>query len=155
MIRAAKFSDIPRLIELMADGYSRSRYRERSAFDPKEARSLLMNCIQRHGSPGEGGSTVMVSDPVESFIIGIMERVYFVGTALVAKDLLFYATEKSSPFDSVGLLNAYVDWAKANPKVIEIQLSATDIIEETGAAEAMYRHMGFRRSGALYERSVP
>jgi hypothetical protein len=155
MIRAAKFADVPRLIELMADGYSRSRYREKSAFDPKEARTLLQNCIARHGAPNEGGTMVMVSDPVESFMIGIRERVYFVGTALVAKDLFLYATETASPFDSVGLVNAYVDWAKADPKVIEIQLSATDVIQETGAAEAMYRHMGFRRSGAIYERSVP
>lgn len=61
-VRAAKYQDIYRIVELMADAHARSRDADITTFDPIEAKQLLMRCIQRHRHMNYMGTLVMVSE---------------------------------------------------------------------------------------------
>lgn len=154
MIRPAKFGDINALVELMKEGHARSKYAGRDEVDVKEAKALLMASIQRHGLKREGGTCVFVTDQVDGFMMGMVDRVYHVGTKLVAQDLFYYAREGVKPQDAVGLLGAYLDWAESIPNVIEIRNGVTDIIGDVERVEALYRRRGFTRCGVIMERKI-
>ena len=153
MIRAARFADIPALTALMQEGHARSKYFGRAGVDPKEARGLLMTCVQ-----GEGGTMVMVSDDADGkpagFMVGILERVYHVADRLATSDLYLYVSDRAPRFAWLELLLAYDEWARANPKVIQVNVSATDIVGDYRRVERLYRRLGFRQSGVIYERAV-
>lgn len=154
MIRPAKFGDIPSIFDMIVEGHSRSKYAGRDAVDAKECKSLLMGAIQRHGLKREGGTCVLVTERVDGFIMGILDRVYHVGTKLTAQDMFFYARATSFPQDRVGLLDAYIRWADSVPNVIEIRNGITDILGDVEKVELIYQRMGFRRCGVMVERTV-
>lgn len=154
MIRRAKFQDIPEIFGLMAEGHARSKYRDRDQIDKAEAKGLLMNAIQRHGLKRAGGTCVFVTDQADGFIVGILDRVYHVGTKLVAQDVFYYCRPTSHPQDRLGLLGEYVAWAAGIPDVIEVRNSVTDIIGEVEKVEALYVRCGFTRCGVMMERKI-
>ena len=156
MIRAAKFSDIPSIVQLMKEGHARSKYANRDEIDVAEAKRLLMQFIQRHGLKREGGTCVFVTDAVDGFMMGMLDRVYHVGTKLVAQDLFYYCRETTPPQSALGLLAAYTDWAESVPNIIEIRNGITDIVnaENVVRVESLYQRQGFSRCGVLMERKV-
>lgn len=158
-IRGARFSDIPRLLELMAEGHRRSRYAQVCAMSRDAAKQLLMGALQRTEVKGPGGTLVHVAEAgstVEGFIIGVTDRVYHVGEALSATDLLFYVSARAGRLDFVRLFEAFEAWALANPRVIEIRPGITDIVDGDAAAKlgSLYERRGYQRCGAIYQRSV-
>jgi hypothetical protein len=154
MIRRAKFQDIPEIFNLMVEGHARSKYRDRDAIDAKEAKGLLMNAIQRHGLKREGGTCVFVTDEVDGFILGMLDRVYIVGTKLQARDVFYYCRPSAHPQDAIGLLGEYMAWAADVPNVIEVRASVTDIIGNVEKVEALYARCGFSRVGVVMERKI-
>ncbi len=155
MIRQAKFGDIPRLTELLEQGHQRSKYRDRGSINIKEAKSLLVNAIQRHGLTSAGGSCVFVSEHqgvVDGFIAGLLDRVYQIGDKLSATDIFFYVAPDGSPASASGLADAFIEWALNIEAVIVMQLSATNIIQDYERAAALYRRKGFTQTGVIYER---
>lgn len=157
MIRPAKFGDIPRLYALLYEGYERSKYREHMAVDAKATKALLMNAIQRHGLKREGGMCVFVSEHggvVDGMVVGTLNRVYFIGSKLMAQDVFLYTARGANPSSASDLFDAYVDWGMANESVFEIKASASDIIGDVDRVEALYRRKGFIRCGSVFERRV-
>lgn len=154
MIRPAKFSDIPAILSLMAEGYQRSKYRDIDTIDRREANALLMNAVQRHGLRREGGSCVFVSDGVDGFITGLVDRLYHVGTKLVAQDVFFYVRPGAAPQIAPGLLSAYVEWASSIRDVVVIRNGITDLISDPEKIEQFYRAAGFERCGVMMERKT-
>lgn len=154
MIRPAKFGDIPAIVELMEEGHARSKYAGRDFVDPKEAKRLLMASIQRQGLKGEGGACVFVTDQVDGFTMGMVDRVYHIGTKLMAQNLFYYARETARPQDRLALFDAYIGWASAIPGVIEIHDGITDIVGDVDRVEALYRRRGFTRCGVIMERKI-
>ncbi len=155
MVRKAKFGDIPRLTELLEQGYQRSKYRDRGSVSTKEIKALLVNAIQRHGLTSAGGACVFVSEHqgvVDGFIAGLLDRVYHIGDKLSATDLFLYVAPDGSPTSAGGLIDAFVDWALDNEAVVEIRLAATDIIQDYERTAALYRRKGFIQTGVIYER---
>lgn len=154
MIRRAAFTDIPRIYALMEEMYARSKYAGRGSIDAQKAKGLLMTCIQRHGAPGDGGTLVMVAEKegaVVGFIIGILEGVYHIGRELMATDLYFYVSPKGNAGDAGALLDAVIQWAKSNPRVIELCFGVTDAIGDYQKPSALYRRRGFKQAGAMWE----
>lgn len=152
MIRPAKFGDIPRLAELMAQMHQASVYADRTQVDPKYVKSFLMRFIQRHGGQHEGGTAVYVADngeTVTGFIIGLLDRIYHIGEKLMAVDVFWYGEGR----EMLKLLDAYIEWASAVPNVIEIKLSETDAINDGDGVRAVYARRGFRQCGTIWERS--
>lgn len=157
MIRKATFADIPRLVEVLQDGYQRSIYAGRGEIDPREARTLFQHGIQRHGSPMAGGTQVNVAETdgrVEGFHFGMLDRVMHVGTVLTATDVWFVGTARMEATDAFRLLLAFVLWAEANPKVIEIRPADSGAIGDPQDPRKVeiYRRAGLVPVGMIYER---
>lgn len=156
MIRAATFSDIPRVVDLLVEMQAESKYAGRVDVSRKTAHALMQQCVRRHGGQHDGGSLVMVAehgDQVEGFIVGLLDRVYHIGDRLAANDVFLHVTERAAKTDVRRLLDAYVKWASDNPKVEEIRLSWTDTMAGAEKIGDLYEKMGFRRCGAIYERA--
>lgn len=157
MIRKAAFVDIPRIAELMTALHASSIYATRCGIDIAETKALFMRLMQRHGGKNDGSALVFVAEKdgvVEGFIAGILTRVYHVGDKLVAQDVFLHLTEKADKPDLNRLVSAYLDWANDCPKVVEINLSATDVIGSTARVEKLYRRKGFIQCGAIYRKAV-
>jgi RimJ/RimL family protein N-acetyltransferase len=155
MIRAARFQDIPAIYDMMIEGHVRSKYREIDAVDPKEAKGFLMNAIQRHGLKREGGTCVFITEDMDGFIVGILDRLYIVGTKLQAQDAFYYARLTAKPQAAFALLAAYLQWAESIPNIAVIRNSVTDIIlGDTERVETLYRRCGFARVGVMMEKVV-
>lgn len=156
-VRPAKFSDIPRLYALLQEGYERSKYREHGTVDEKATKALLMQTVQRHGLKTAGGTCAFVSESggiVDGMIVGALNRVYFIGSKLMAQDVFFYTSALANPRSAGALLDAFIAWAVANENVFEIKPSATDIIGDPRRVEKLYLRKGFRQCGAIFERRI-
>lgn len=157
MIRPAIFGDIPRLYDLLHEGYERSKYREHGTVDTKATKALLMNAVQRHGLKHEGGTCVFVSERsglVDGLILGTLNRVYFIGSKLMAQDVFFYTNLVAHPTSAVELFDAYIAWGESVEAVFEIKASSSDIIGDPERVEALYLRKGFVRCGSIFERRV-
>ena len=157
MIRPAINGDIPRLAEIMMDLHARSKFASRCTVNKGEVKRMFLGFIARNQSRGIGGTCVFVAErdgKVEGFMVGLLDQVYHIGSKLSANDVYFTVTQRADPRDASRLLSAYDAWASANPNVITINLSATDVIEPTKRVEKLFRRRGFIRCGAIYERSV-
>lgn len=151
MIRTAKFADLPRLYELIVEMHGKSRYSGHVSVHEQTAKSLLMNAIRKHNGQHDGCTWVMVSENggvVDGFIVGMLDRVYHIGTKLAAKDMFLYATAA----DAGALIDSFIDWAQRNPCVYEINLSWTDAVAGAERIEKLYERKGFTRCGAIFVR---
>lgn len=157
MIRRAAFGDIPALVALMLEMHAASKYAGRVEVDEKHTRAMFMAMIQRHGGKHDGATLVNVVEnrdgEVAGFMVGMLDRVYHVGTMLAAKDVFLYVRQgRAGALDAGRLVDAFLSWAEENAKVHEINLSWTDTLPGAARVEALYLAKGFRRSGAIYER---
>lgn len=157
-IRPAKFSDIPALMKFIQAEHGRSKYAQAGAVDLEEARQLLLGAVQRMETRGPGGTCVYVAEKdgaIEGFIIGVLERVYQVGDKLEATDLMFVTREDANIWAAGLLLKHFEDWAKSIPKVLQIRVGVTDVIDPHPELVArMYEQRGYERSGIILERKV-
>ncbi len=152
-VRAALFSDIPRIAEVMRDAHLRSRYADCTTFEEIECKSLLMRSIQRHGHNNYMGSQVLVSETggiVKGFIIGILDQVYPGLKELRVTDLLFIFENGADPRDAREMLLRLIRWGERNPKVVEIMLGITDAIGDWRRVATMYEQTSFEPCGGLF-----
>jgi hypothetical protein len=113
--------------------------------------------IQRHNLKAAGGTCAFVGErngAIEAFIIGSLDRVYHIGTKLMAQDLYFLSSPEGAPRSSAKLIDAYIEWATAIPDLIEINISVTSVISKPERVEKLFIRKGFSRSGAMFERAV-
>ena len=155
MIRRARFSDVPRMVEILEEAYGRTRYatEELCGFDGKEARRVVFSSIQRDGHKIAGGTRVLVAETgnrVEGFLIGQIDRVYLVGDRLMASDVFWLATDDVDPRDPLDLVRGLVKWARSNPNVIEVQCGATDVLGGRERAGRALKHLGLEPYGAIW-----
>lgn len=157
MLRTGKPADTWRIVTLLEETHSNSRYAA-LPFDRRAAQSLVMQAIQRNMGEHDGGCIVVVEEvdgTVEAVIIGTLSRVYMVVDALKATDLFLVASPKASLLAARKLLGAYVAWAERNAGVYEIELTHTDVTEASAAMGGIYSAMGFEPFGHAYRRANP
>lgn len=156
MIRPATASDLPRLYDLLLEMQQKSKFAPDIEVDERAARSLLMTGIQRNGSQHDGGALLLVEErdeQVEGFIMGMLDRVYHIGTRLCANDIYLYCTEMAAKTAALKLAKGYIEWAMGNPKVAKIMLSWTDALGVDGESIGrMYNGLGFHKVGEIWER---
>lgn len=156
MIRKAAFSDTQRILDLLLEMQRLSKYAPDVDVDQITARSLVATAIQRNEGKHQGGTIVLVEEKdgqIEAFIIGILDRVYHIGNRLQANDLFLFATPKASRTAATRLIDGYIEWALANPKVAKIMLSWTDALGvDSDKIERLYAKKGFHRVGGIWER---
>lgn len=155
MIRAAKFVDVPRIVELLVEMQAASKYRDISEVDERAAHALVAHCVQRNGHTTDGGALVQVvevSGTVEGFMIGVLGRVYHIGKKLNADDAFLHCTKRAPKSAMNRLFQAYLDWAMSNPRVATIKASWTDALPGAARMGGFYTKKGFSRVGEIFER---
>ena len=154
MIRPAKHQDIPRCRAIMRDAYDRSDYAGTlCGFDDAEATRLLVHAVQKH----QDGAFFEVAESkgeVEAFIVGILSRVYCVGTKLRASDLFWLATEQVEPRQPRKLMKNMITWARSNPDVVEVYCGATAVVQDPDKAGRILESLGMKHYGAIYRLPV-
>ena len=153
--RPAKFADIPGIVALIQEGHRRSHYALGPAsVDEREAKRVLVQSIQRHGSHNLGGTWVAVSEKdgrISGFILGTLARVSVVGDKLFATDLFWFASEDVAPMDPFRLMKGMIEWAQAAPDCIEVKCGTQAVIEgSTKRAGLLLEHLGLKPYGEIY-----
>jgi hypothetical protein len=154
MIRQARFQDLPALAAMLREMHGRSKYAGRVAISDKRLEATLLGMIAGQAQCGAGASFCRIAErgnePV-GFMAGLLDPVYHIGDKLTANDVYLYARPGAGSA-AARLVRAYVEWAAANPKVVEIKLSWTDALPGAGRIGTLYSRHGFRQAGAIYER---
>lgn len=157
MIRPARHQDIPTLLAMLHEMHRVSKYDRRCEISDKAAESLLEGAIASMGSFGPQGTHVILAEgagkPV-GFMIGVVDRIYNIGTKLVAYDQYLYARPAASLSASLGMIDSYIAWASGIRAVIEIKLSWTDTIPGASRIADLYRRKGFELVGEIWERRM-
>lgn len=161
MIRDAKFADIPAIVGVLEQGFARSHYANASngaGIDVAETKRLLFQAIQRHGHKNGGATWVQVSETdgvVTGVILGVLTRVYGIGTHLMASDMFWLTTPMASARDAGNLMRSFVDWAKTCPNVIEIKCGTTAVInDDPSSAGKVLERIGMTKYGNLYRMEI-
>ena len=155
-VRAAKFVDMPSMVGVMERSHRRSRYAD-CTFDEIEAKQLLVRCIQRHGHQNYMGSLVLVSEnggEIRGLIVGILDQVYPALKELKATDLLILMDQGADARDFPEMLAQLIEWADANPKVVEVLLGVTDAVIDWKLAAPYYEKAGFEQCGGIFRLSI-
>ena len=108
---------------------------------------------QRHGALSDGGTLVLVSEcegVIKGFVIGILDRVYHIGTKLMATDLFTFNSPDGDPRDGLRLIDGLIAWAESN-HVIEIKLGAVDAVGDFERTAKVFRRRGLKQSGVIYQ----
>ena len=154
MIRPARFQDAPALAAMLREMHASSKYAGRVAISEKRMEATLLGMIAGQAQSGAGAAFCRIAEQggePAGFMAGLLDPVYHIGDRLTANDVYLYARPGAGPA-AARLVRAYVEWAAANPKVVEIRLSWTDALPGAGRIGALYARHGFRQAGAIYER---
>jgi hypothetical protein len=156
MIRNAKNVDIPAIVRLLQEGYSRTHYAKSGIvkIDVLEAKRLLVNSIQRHDYKGMGACWVQVAEndgQITGLVLGTFHRIYSIGDMLMATDLFWTTTEGSAITDARDLMKGMIEWAWRSPHCAEVKCGTTAIINgDPGAAGRILERLGLALYGNLY-----
>lgn len=151
MIRPARFQDAPAIEALIRRQHARSVYANRVGIADKALENLVMGLIAGMNQHGPQGTHVAVNEEdgkVVGFVAGVLQRIYNIGDRLGASDLFLVNEGRVS--SSLKLVDSYIEWARSNPKVLEIGLTWTDAMPDGARAAKLYEHKGFRRNGESY-----
>jgi hypothetical protein len=154
MIRPGRFQDQPAIEGLLRDAYARSKYAGRVGIHEKALSQLVLGSIAQMTQNGPQASHVAVAErggEVVGVIIGALDRVYHIGDKLSANDIFFVVGDKGSFGDSIYLVDSYIRWAQANPKVLEIMLSWSDALPGAEKIASLAKRKGFVKTGEMFE----
>ena len=159
MIRRAHTSDIPRLVELVTEMHGESEFAARGVpLSLPLVRSFVFRGIRNHGGKHEGSTLFNVIEfrgQVEAFMLGLLQPVYCVCDGLESQDFWLYASRRAPKLSAARLVDAYLEWAVGNPRVVDIGLSWTDVVGVDGRKIAkLYERKGFRKRGEIFVRTT-
>ena len=156
MIRPAIISDLPRLLELVLAMHKASEYPARGVevWEPA-AKSLLRDAVIRNGRTNDGGTLLNVVErggKVEGFMLSIIQRVYVIGKQLEAQDFWLYCSPKAPKIATSRFVDAYIEWAFSNPKVVDLTLSCTDVAGvDVKKLTRIYEAKGATKRGEIWK----
>ncbi len=156
MIRAATFSDIPRLVELVRQGHARSIHKDIPLLD-KAVRSYIMDGIRRHGGKVDGATLFNVVEfrgQIEGMMLCVLQKLYLICDKLEAQDFWLYASNKCPAIGPSKLIDEYVRWCEGNKDVGEVKLSYTDVLGvDDKKLCRLFQRKGFAVMGGIYRRA--
>lgn len=147
-VRPARFADALAIERLIRNQHIQSKYADRVTINVKALDQLVLGLIAGMTQQGPGATHVTVLEEegeVVGFVAGVLNRVYNIGNRLVSNDLFLVNEGKAGGIFK--LIDAYIAWASANPKVIEIGLSWTDAIPGADRLSKIYQRKGFDQIG--------
>jgi GNAT superfamily N-acetyltransferase len=157
-LRPARTVDAFALAAMLERQHARSRFQSLCQVDAPYTRKLMAQAIQRHAGTNDGATLVNVVEAngeIAAFCVGILTRVYHIGTALAAQDMFLVSDADAPALAPRRLLAAFLTWAQTNPRVVEVNLSHTDALPEGDRMGRVYERMGFERCGGIYRRANP
>lgn len=141
------------MAKLLQRSLERSKYAGRLKLHDKSVDAVFTSMVAGQNQKGPGATYAMVAvkdGKVVGFMAGSLNRVYGVGDKLVATDN-YLINSGTNISDTLKLIDGYIQWAKSNPKVIEIGLSWTDATPGADAVASIYKRKGFYKVGEQYE----
>lgn len=157
MIRPARTTDVFAIADILCERAKDSRFHGITAPEPKLARQMFAQAVQRHGGTNEGATFLMVNETegeIDAFMFGALNRIYMVGDMLGATDVFLLGAKDCDPRAMRWLVDAYIKWAESSPKVVEIGLSWSDSIAGSEAVTRHYERRGFVLRSKTYSREV-
>lgn len=157
MIRPALTTDVFAIADILCERAKDSRYHGITAPDPKLARQMFAQAVQRHGGTTEGATFLMVNETdgeIDAFMFGTLNRIYVVGDKLGASDVFLLGKTDCDPRAMGRLVRAYLDWAESSPKCVEIGLSWADSLPGSEDITSFYERLGFTLRTKGYSRAV-
>lgn len=157
MIRTARLTDIPRLIDIIHERAQATDYATTCTFDEAHAQDLLTRAIMQHGKREDGGTFCLVHEhkgKVQGFLFLVLCRVYLVAHQLRAMDLFWFSTPKAQPGAGAKMLDAGVAWCGKVPGLIEIDIVATDVAGDPRRVGLLLGRKGFEEAGKMYRRMM-
>jgi hypothetical protein len=158
MIRQATMGDVPAILDLLREGYERSKYRGRGEIDARLAKQKLHFMIPRSGLRGDAGTWCNVVQQREGIVglhFAVKNPIAEIGTKLFASDVWFYCSKTATPFAVAALLESFEVWAQADEKIIEIRLGVHDTFgNDFERVAKLYEARGYRQVGRMYERAI-
>jgi hypothetical protein len=155
--RPARAIDAPELISILEAHYDASRYAGLGTVDRDYTRKLLAQASCRNGHTNDGGCWFEVMEGergIEAFILGTLQRTYMIGDKFTAQDVFFIARPDAPAGQAAKLLDHFIEWARGNPRCIEVMLTHTDVLPDSDRAGIIYRRKGAVPCGAIYRISA-
>lgn len=152
MIRDANFADIPAMGRLLRAGHERSKYAGRVKIVEKSLEQMLVGLVAAQKQNGPQASFIQVVEhdgEVIGFMAGSLNRVYNIGDKLCAADL-YLVNDGKRLKDTLALIDNYIEWARSNPKVIEIGLSWSDALPNAADIASIYQRKGAHKVGEQF-----
>lgn len=146
-IRNAVHDDVDALLELGREMHAESWYAY-LPFDEAKVRNALCTAISR------GFLAVQEADGrIVGGMAGLITEFWFC-RSLIATDLgLFVKSDKRGSTAAVRLVQAFIDWARANGAAeVNLAISTGVRIEETGD---LYKALGLTHVGGIYKGRLP
>jgi hypothetical protein len=141
------------MTEILRAGYQASIEGQSLTFDEGAAKQRIFYCVSQTARNWAG--VAVKDDVVEGFLCAVTQPVYGCAVELETSDLWWYATGACSKRDKYALMLAYVDWAKAHPKIKRAWIGATKIMgDEIDKAEKVLEHIGMERWGSVWRMEV-
>lgn len=153
MIRRGEHTDLVSIEGLILRQHAVSKYAGRVAVSDKALRELVTLALAHQNSPGRDQTHVSVAvrgGKIVGVVIGAFDRIYHIGRKLSANDI-FLINEGGHLGDTLGLIDAYVQWASATKACIEIMLSWADTIPGASRIASVFERKGFARVGEMFE----
>lgn len=146
-LRPARSTDANALVELLVERHPEMRMSDVVKIDEPLARKTFAQAAFKHGHTNENGMFLMVAEGGESgidaFMLGALSRFYIFGDKLWAQDIFLVGRKGGNPHAAAALVDAYVEWASAIERVVEIQVSHSDLIPGGALVGRIYRRKGF------------
>ena len=144
MIRAAVNSDIPQIIKVVKEAH-----KESSSKGVPLAEEIIRKNVQVCILSAEHlVNVVEIVGVIEGVFIGVTNQLWY-SRKKQSADLFFYVTQKGKGWGS-SLLRRYIQWARVNKGVAEINLGVTSGIGDMDRTKKLYEKLGAVRVGDSY-----
>ena len=144
MIRAAVNGDIPQIIKVVKEAHKESSSKG-VPLDEEIIRKNVQVCIL---SAEHLVNVVEIVGVIEGVFIGVTNQLWY-SRKKQSADLFFYVTPKGKGWGS-SLLRRYIQWARVNKGVAEINLGVNSGIGDMDRTKKLYEKLGAVRVGDSY-----
>jgi hypothetical protein len=136
-----------------------SKFAGRVDIDRVALRRVAVDLISRQTETPQCNGRVVVADTgaggLSAVFVGFVQPLYACLNVSVAADLIWFAEPGSGARASLGVLDAFIEWADSADHPVIHRYAITDAITNPDAIGALLtRRHGFRLVGGLYEKGL-
>jgi hypothetical protein len=156
-VRPAKVSDVMAILDLIEEAKPRTIYKDEE-IDRDYTRQFFTRAMHFNGHSNHQATMFLVSErdgKVEGYFFGFLDRLYLVGKRLAATDVHFFMSPRADERDALKIVNDFIAWAEANPKVAEIRFGESNAFGEPDPRfAALLERKGFARGATVFTKRI-